>query len=86
MCQSTKCTDAMGFPLVIVSYRDPITILSLRLILSVGIMSTVPVDAERHKLAAMPALPGFSMGEEVSECSKRPKTNINSAKIPKKVP
>jgi hypothetical protein len=76
----------MDFPLVIVSCRDPNSILSLRLILSVGNMSTVRLDAERHKLAAMPALPGFSMEEKVSECIKRPKTSINAAKIPKKVP
>jgi hypothetical protein len=76
----------MDFPLVILFYGDPVSTLCYRLILSLGIMSTARLDAERHRLAAMPALPGFSMGEEVSECSKRPKTNINAAKTPKKVP
>jgi hypothetical protein len=56
----------MDSPLVIVYFRDPISILSLRLILSVGIMSIVRLNAERQKLASMLALPGFSMEEEVS--------------------
>jgi hypothetical protein len=84
----------MDSPLVIAYFRDPISMLSLRLILSVGIMSTVRLDAERQKLASMLALPGFSMEEEISllfcffsECSKDPKlikTDINAAKISKK--
>jgi hypothetical protein len=45
--QSTKCTDAMEYPLDIVSLLDLISILSLRLILSVGIMYTVRLDQKR---------------------------------------
>jgi hypothetical protein len=71
----------MDFPLVIVYFRDPISILPLRLILSEGIMSTVRLDAERLKLASMLALPGFSMEKEVSLLfflmQKGPKTNQN---------